>query len=732
MSTQSWALLVILVSAAVLLTVVADRLRMRWGRPFLITWPSATLVLAGLAVIGLTGQGREIALGLNGAPTHQHILFVLAVLYWALQAWFWARTGLTQQYGWQKAGWGAQRAAITWLPRAYGIGAFVAAAVAIGFAFRHAGARPELLATAAALLAGFGLFTVFVLLRRQLMAWLIRRMRTRARSAGRAARRALIPTALRSANGLKPGWVAMGFLGASLLVFGLAFARTYRWPVETGEYLGSAVVAFLAFGTWASMLSALALAGRLMRLPVLPALLAAMVVQGWLRPTNPVRIVPGSTCSGEAAGTCSASARRSVREAAEAWAATQDPGEQRPMPIVLVATAGGGIRAAYWTGVVLGHLADSEPGFVDRTFAISGVSGGSVGALAFTALVHAQRQGKPVAGRYRELLGQALSRDFLAPNLAGLAFVDPARLLIPGLAPTGGRGTALESGFERAWSKAVWPGAVSPMDGAFLDLWAKERVSGWVPALLLNSTHLETGRRVIASNLRIETEPFLDAWDLHDLLKADVYATVAAHNSARFSWISPAGELWGAGDAFRGHVIDGGYFENYGAVTLRELVQGILNGSRLGGRAIRPVVIQISSDPELPARDRAISEKAPCDGRAAFMPFERAHDLRSATHLGNELLAPVGGVLSARSARGVLASKDLARFMGCIAESGADVVDPVFVHFAMPDRKPYPALGWVMTEGTRAQIAGYLGTAENEQALATLREALGPDQIAAR
>ena len=58
-------------------------------------------------------------------------------------------------------------------------------------------------------------------------------------------------------------------------------------------------------------------------------------------------------------------------------------------PFVLVATAGGGIRAAYWTGTLLGRLQDATGGrFDDQLFAISGVSGGSVGASVFLSLIH--------------------------------------------------------------------------------------------------------------------------------------------------------------------------------------------------------------------------------------------------------------------------------------------------------------------------------------------------------
>ena len=62
-------------------------------------------------------------------------------------------------------------------------------------------------------------------------------------------------------------------------------------------------------------------------------------------------------------------------------------------------------------------------------------------------------------------------------------------------------------------------------------------------------------------------------------------ASTAAHNSARFTYVSPAGKLVSSGEKSqnrshsgkksqnRGYVIDGGYFENYGALTALELAR---------------------------------------------------------------------------------------------------------------------------------------------------------------
>ena len=74
-------------------------------------------------------------------------------------------------------------------------------------------------------------------------------------------------------------------------------------------------------------------------------------------------------------------------------------------------------------------------------------------------------------------------------------------------------------------------------------------------------------------------------------------ASTAAHNSARFAYVSPAGDL---GDS-KGSMIDGGYFENYGALTALELAAAA--GAALNPPKHKPkvklVFLLISSDPDL-------------------------------------------------------------------------------------------------------------------------------------
>jgi hypothetical protein len=237
-------------------------------------------------------------------------------------------------------------------------------------------------------------------------------------------------------------------------------------------------------------------------------------------------------------------------------------------------------------------------------FAISGVSGGSVGAVNYIAARHFGD--KPTA---------YLQSDFLAPAIASMVFADGPSNFLPDFGQVD-RGTALEWSFE--------DGSKGHLAHSFLSFFPAraDLAKAWRPALLLNATHLETGRRIIASNLRIEKDTFLDSFDELGLLGSDMRASTVAHNSARFTYVSPAGKLVARtgsdakpATANRGYVIDGGYFENYGALTALELARSARQAIKDKGHSVKLVILQISSDPTLTngrTRVRTIEDGATC------------------------------------------------------------------------------------------------------------------------
>ncbi|MDP9123528.1 MAG: hypothetical protein M3N82_02845 [Pseudomonadota bacterium] len=294
-------------------------------------------------------------------------------------------------------------------------------------------------------------------------------------------------------------------------------------------------------------------------------------------------------------------------------------------PIYIVAAEGGGMRAAYWTASVLEAFEDADPTFSRHVFALSGVSGGSVGASAWVASKRASLcSGAPVGQEAKTPTAtDMLSADFVSPALAGLFYYDLAQRFIPIPFTKFDRSRGLEEGMERAGYRL--PGRPFEMTMAQLYDGCPQ-----LPELLLNATVVETGQRAILSQLN--TRNFDDAFQLTDpnvkvptpvgngsVVTSNMLSlsrqTLAqlTHDSARFPLISPpasvrtlpvanagigdrAQELWLPNIRMR--LGDGGYFENSGLLTALELAQQI-NGSnpsipaaeQLNGRTLKLIVI---------------------------------------------------------------------------------------------------------------------------------------------
>jgi hypothetical protein len=253
------------------------------------------------------------------------------------------------------------------------------------------------------------------------------------------------------------------------------------------------------------------------------------------------------------------------------WEIVPKPSDPRePVPLVLVATAGGASRAAYWTTKVLAQIEREHPGFSKHVFAISSVSGGSLGAVVYDALLHDialdGASGGPGNGEYCHGVEEAtrtnlvdcglrvIDHDFLGPTFLTGLYPDLTQRFLPGaLLPD--RVAALERSWEEAWHDTM-PKSSTGLDKPFHSLWqdkdgkpiwlpGPDRKPAWLPALIMNGTSEKTGRRIITSNLAIENDAFTDAIDYFRTInpKTDIPVSTAAHNSARFPYIDAAGTL---------------------------------------------------------------------------------------------------------------------------------------------------------------------------------------------
>ncbi len=276
--------------------------------------------------------------------------------------------------------------------------------------------------------------------------------------------------------------------------------------------------------------------------------------------------------------------------------------QTEPVPqLVLVAAAGGGIRASYWTSLVLTRLADRGTDLRGKLFAASGVSGGSLGLGVSYGLLSAPAFTCAAAGDIREPCVKLFHRqDFLVGPLGATLAGYPANIFVP-FFPR--RNYALEIGWERAWQDTV--GHQSPVARAFsapmTALWPEDGRNR--PLLLLNATSARSGERVMSADVRTDWIYLQTPCRLNLAEEINLSLSAAIGASARFPIVSDWGWLWRPKSPGCGRlegVADGGFYDNYGAATILDLLNGL--ASQNGGsvnlqRDVNLVVIQITSDP---------------------------------------------------------------------------------------------------------------------------------------
>jgi hypothetical protein len=363
------------------------------------------------------------------------------------------------------------------------------------------------------------------------------------------------------------------------------------------------------------------------------------------------------------------------------------PGDA-PIPVFIVAAEGGGLRAAYWTATVLAELEDatshSPTPFSRHLFAISGVSGGSVGAVLFDAMVTTRAGRGAVTGSVgtvrsrREEMEQLLAADYLSDTLGNALFPDLLQRFLP-MPIFSDRAVALEHTFEYAWS-VRHPRDALQLTAAFHDLWRTSPHS--VPLLFLNSTVVETGQRAINFPLATHAaDPvFADSFGVGRFIGTALPLSTAALLSARFTYVSPAGLI----DTRRTaeprwiRLVDGGYFDNSGAVTAQEVARSLLH-ARDSSR-MRLIVLHLPNEAQVASAQ--LNEEQRSFSRLEFL---------------SEMFAPIQALLNTRGARGTQAVSYLR------AEPGLELLSirPCRVHVSAP-------LGWVLSSEVRHDMSDQL------------------------
>ena len=435
--------------------------------------------------------------------------------------------------------------------------------------------------------------------------------------------------------------------------------------------------------------------------PLITALAALAIILS-LSDTNEnheIRVLPRKTNdTGQAA-------QRTVKKAFDEWFANRSNKYNYPegYPVYIIAAEGGGLYAAYHAALFLSRLQDTCPNFSEHVFAISGVSGGSLGAAVFSSSVsHLYAPDKLDApdkavtchdqvaksGRFQVLAAKALADDFLSPLVFKFLFPDFFQHFFPIAIPPFDRARGLERSFELAWSRAT---ATSDLENLFATAYSKHwSPSSSAPALVLNTTRVDLGGRQLIAPFRPISGSLHSSYaELGTTM--DLPLSTAIGLSARFPLVTPAGWMPLTHETdikgLKVQLVDGGVFENSGLDTALDIFREI-EGRRNNQTVSKPYKLRIIT---------IRSRQARLEGKS----------------LVAELVAPVKALYNSRIERASLSYYAALREL-CL-NCKFDKIDKdrrLLPHYLDLDQAPI-ALGWYLSSTSMSTIHQAIGGSSN-------------------
>ncbi|MCY1228782.1 hypothetical protein D9M72_411160 [compost metagenome] len=431
-------------------------------------------------------------------------------------------------------------------------------------------------------------------------------------------------------------------------------------PVTFSVYFGPAAVVLVACALLIPVLTTLSLIGNAFYVRTTATLFVLLVVFSLWVDNHEVRHSETDATAQQTA----IRARPTLRQAFTAWRGQFPSDASTPIPIVFIASAGGASRAGYWTAAVMSRLERITSGqFSRHVFAISSISGGSLGVGGFLSTINDEKAmalGGPGNLDLPKTIADFTGQDYLSPALAGGLFPDLLQRFFP-LSVFPDRSAALEKGWEAGWRNRCASTVCDFPDRFerdFLSLWSDTKGRRWNPSWLIGGALEEDGRPILTSN--IDFGDAIDAWDFHHLAQRDVRLSTAILNGARFPFVSSSGTIRNPTlpqkiEAV--HIVDGGYFDAAGVEAIRGLARSMFaKGGVATDANVIPIFLLISNDgvnppfadlekpnissAAVPVACRGQSVKAGCPGDAGLAT------------IAPDLFGPLQGLFRSRGAHG--------------------------------------------------------------------------------
>ncbi|MBU9170872.1 MULTISPECIES: patatin-like phospholipase family protein [Burkholderia] len=460
-------------------------------------------------------------------------------------------------------------------------------------------------------------------------------------------------------------WPHLVMAVGTLLLFGV-------FPERVGILLGSLLVCIAGIAAW-TVLLALIFSSVLVarhRLTISVALTAALAALAYYTALDGEADIINTTRANVAV----LQEPPAVTPAADfaAWKASRSD-----TPAIIILAEGGGIRAAYWTAAALETLSLPYVNLINQTYAIIGVSGGALGATAFTANFIGSEEAKrkdPAAFKnvitppaYAGNLSRSeLSSDFIGPWLARVISTEVLQKLTRWRF-TSSKGETLQDAWvdsmtcqldQRgifAFAAAVDTCAeVKRILGAPLINMSKRPDGTSQPRLIFVATHVESGERMLFSSVNYNPSAFANSIDMESVAPRSVSMISAAHASARFPLVSPPGAVRSDTGQSIGHAVDGGYIDASGALTATELVRAIAAGNS----NFHPIIIDLNNNPDDDLDSEATNRKENHTGelQTIFTALQNSNESRRyfvKRQLIDEICDLKGGYISLKVSKSI-------------------------------------------------------------------------------
>jgi hypothetical protein len=489
------------------------------------------------------------------------------------------------------------------------------------------------------------------------------------------------PPRLRSGHEMAA--IALAIFFGVYVFLGAFFSPAWRNPEREPAALFFLLL-LLAVFTW--LFSGAAFFLDRTRLPVFGTLLAVSLLTGVLGTDHKFVVSEKNV----------AESKISPSFVIEKWKETRGKNSKT---VVVVATAGGGIRAAAWTAEVMTRLEENGCRAVsDSLVLVSSVSGGSVGSM-FVVAPYSGRGDYPSGDNELKAVRFNTQRSSLAAVGWGLAYPDLARTapIFGGLVPeTLDRGWSLENTWATGWRE-------KGMGTPTLRQWREDVRNGLRPAVIFNATASESGERFLVGS---SDASFAGAKQFFDLFPTkDLDVSTAARLSATFPYASPLARASDGPVKTAYHVGDGGYYDNSGLLSAVEW----LDEARRKLEGYRVLLILIDAKPG-----------AAKDG--------------SSWSWQRQLAGPIQTLLNVRSSsQQVRESIELKMALEYLttampdtneaAKTRLEVIPEPFLFWSPTDSDP--PLSWHLTDSQKKEIGGAWASEDNQKSWRDVRAKLG-------